>query len=70
MSGHAGEPFHGMTLATGMLKVNVGKILVQDCPLFVTVEEAMPPHMTHLDVKLGMTVWPGAYLRPYEPSSE
>ena len=66
VSGCAGEPFHGMSIAPGMFKVNVGLVLVHDCPLFVTVEEDMPPQLTLLDVKRGMTVWPGAYLRPYE----
>jgi hypothetical protein len=64
----AGEPFHGNKIAPGMFKVNVGRILDQDCPLFVTVEDDMPPQLTLLHVKRGMTVWPGSYLRPYEKS--
>jgi hypothetical protein len=70
VSGLAGEAFHGMTIANGMFKVSVGRILVPDCPLIVAVEEDMPPQLVLLNVKRGMTLWPGAYLRPYEPSSE
>ena len=64
--GCAGEPFHGMTIATGMFKVNVGRVFDEDCPLFVTVEDDMPPQLKLRDVKRGMTVWPGSYLRPYD----
>ena len=68
VNGCAGEPFHGNKIAPGMFKVNVGRILDQDCPLFVTVEDDMPPQLTLLHVKRGMTVWPGACLRPYKKS--
>jgi hypothetical protein len=68
VNGCAGEPFHGTKITSGLFKVNVGRILDQDCPLFVTVEDDMPPQLTLLHVKRGMTVWPGAYLRPYEKS--
>ena len=69
ISGLAGDPFHGMRVARTMVKVNVGRILVPDCPLFVPVEEDMPPQRTLFDVKRGVTVWPGAYVRHHEPSS-
>ena len=59
-----------MSIASEMFKVNVGCILVEDCALFVTVENDMPPQLTLLNVKRSMTVWSGAYLCPYEPSSE
>jgi hypothetical protein len=55
-----------MQFAPGMFKVNVGRILDHDCPLFVTVEDDMSPQLTLLNVKRGMTVCPGAYLRSYE----
>ena len=68
--GCAGKPFHGMSIAAEMFKVSVGRVFDEDCPLFVTVEDDMPPQLTLRDVKRGMTtVWPGSYLRPYEKSS-
>lgn len=70
ISGYAWESFHGMNIAPGMFEVNVGRILVQDCPLFVIVKDSMPSQLTLLNVKREMMVWPWAYLRPYEPSSE
>ena len=69
VSGLVGDPFHGMQVALNMVKVNVGRVLVPECRLFVPVEEDMPPQRTLLDVKRGVTVWPGAYLRHHEPSS-
>ena len=68
VSGLAGEPFHGHTIAAGMFKVNIGRVLVGDCTLFVTVEEDMPPQLTLVNVNSGSTVWPGAYLRRFERS--
>ena len=70
VSGCAGEPFHGMNIAAEMFKVNVGRVFDEDCPLLVTVEDDMPPQLTLRDVKGGMTVWPGSYLRPYEKSPQ
>ena len=58
VSGYAREPFHGMSIAPGMFKVNVGRIFFEDCPLFVTVEDDMSPQLTLFNVKQGMTVWP------------
>ena len=43
VSGLARHPFHDMRVAQRMVKVNVGRILVSDCPLFMFVEEDMPP---------------------------
>ena len=68
ISGCAGEPFHGTRIAPGMFKVNVGHVLDVDCPLFVTVEDDMPPQLTLGNVVQGMTVWPGSLLRPYDIS--
>ena len=68
ISGRAGEPFYGMSIASGMFKVNIGRIFDEECPLFVTVEDKMPPQLTLLNVKRGITVWPGSYLRPYDKS--
>lgn len=70
VSSYAREPFHDMSIAPGMYKVNVGHILVRDCPLFVTVEDDMSLQLTLLNVKRGMTVWPGSYMHPYKPNSE
>ena len=70
VSGYAGEPFHGLNIAAGMFKVNVGRVFDETCPLFVTVEEDMPAQLTLLNVKRGVTVWPGSYLRAYEKSSK
>jgi hypothetical protein len=53
-----------------MFRVNIGRILVDDCPLFVTVEEDMPPQLILVNVDRGSTVWPGAYLRQFKRSSE
>ena len=69
VSGYAGEPFHGLNIAEGMFKVNVGYVVDEKCPLFVTVEEDMPPQLTLLNVKRGVTVWPGSYLREYVKSA-
>ena len=49
-----------------MFKVNVGHVLDEHCPLFVTVEDDMPPQLTLGDVNRGMTVWPGSCLRPHD----
>lgn len=70
VSGCAGDPFHGMTIATGMLKVSVGRVFDEDCPLCVTVEDDMPQQLVLRDVKRGMTVWPASCLRPYEQSPQ
>lgn len=69
-SGCAGEPFHNMSIAQWLFKVNVSWILVRDCPLFVTVEHDMPLQFIFFNVKRKMMVWPGAYLRPYKKNSE
>lgn len=58
VSGCVGEPLHGMSIGPGMFKVNVSHVFDEDCPLFVTVEDDMPPQLTLLNVKRGMTVWP------------
>lgn len=70
VSGYPGEPFHGLAIADGMFKVNVGRVFDENCPLLVTVEEDMPPQLTLLHVKRGMTVWPGSYLRAYKKTSK
>ena len=70
VSGYAREAFHDMSIVPVMFKVNVGRILVQNCPLFVTVEDDMPLQLIFLNVKHCMTVWPRAYLRPYELNSK
>ena len=62
----AGEPFHGVTIAPGMFKVNTGRVFDEDCPLFATVEDDMPPQRTLRDVLRGMTLWPGSRLRPFQ----
>jgi hypothetical protein len=56
VSGYARKAFHDMTIANGMFKVNVGRILVPDCPLFVAVEEDIPPQLVLLNVNRGMTL--------------
>ena len=43
VSGFAGDLFHGMRVAQRMVKVNVSRILVSDCSLFMLVKEDMPP---------------------------
>jgi hypothetical protein len=68
ISACAGDPFHGMSIVAGMYKVIMGWVLVEDCPLFVTVEDDMPPQLTLLNVKRGVTVWQGSCLRPHEKS--
>ena len=64
----AGEPFHGSIISPGMFKVDIGHVFDEDCPLFLTVENDMPPQLTLGDVKRGMIVWRGSYLRPYNKS--
>ena len=64
----AREAFYSKSIAPRMLNVNVGHIFYKDCPLFVKVEDDMPPQFTLLNVKRGMTVWPGSYLHPYKIS--
>ena len=70
VSGYAGEPFHGLNIVEGIFKVNAGPVFDETCPLFVTIEEDMPPQLTLLNVKRGVTVWPGSYLHAYEKSSK
>ena len=53
---YAGETFHDMTIANGMFKVNVGRILVPECPLFVAVEEDIPPQLHSFECEAGMTL--------------
>jgi hypothetical protein len=56
VSGYVGEAFHDMTIANGMFKVNVGRILVPECPLFVAVEEDIPPQLHSFECEAGMTL--------------
>jgi hypothetical protein len=66
VSACAGEPFYGTSISSKMFKVDVSHLFDEDCPLFVTIEDDMPPQLTLGDVKRGMTVWRGLYLRPYD----
>lgn len=66
VSAFAGDAFHGNTIAEGMVKLIMGRIIDAKCPLFVTVPYDDPPQLTLGNVKRGITVWPGAYLRPHE----
>ena len=70
VTGVAGELFHGMKIDEDMFKVQVGRVFYKTCPLFVTLEDDMPPQLTLLNVKRGVTVWPGSYLRAYEKTSK
>lgn len=65
MSGYLGEHFHGTIITEGMVKVNVGTVIDETCPLIMTVEEDLPPQLTLANVKRGITIWPSFYIRPH-----
>lgn len=56
--GRAEESLYDMSIADEIFEINVGRILIQDCLLFVTVEDDMYLQLTLLNMKRGMTMWP------------
>lgn len=51
-----GEPFNGLIIVEGMVKVNIGLMFNDDSPLFMIVEENMPLQLMFLNVKCKVIV--------------
>ena len=70
VSGYSGEFFHGIKIVEGIFKVTIGLVFDETCLFFVTVEDDIPPQLTLLNVKRGVTVWLGFCLRACEKNSK